>query len=563
MLNCIIIYLNHLIAMRVLVLFLIIPFSFIFAQENISDNYIIKGDSTFLPFQRLDTLKFSFASEDSLTKEMLKNYVTLKKTLSDANIVIFTKVDDFENYNRLENQKLILINSENIIPNKDAYIEVEIKNNISKSKAIQKMFGGSFGKNTDGNYRFGFGRAEDVGIDYNKLSIKIDSIANHSIELGVAPGIQVLVARHGVVVFHKTYGYHTYDSIKKVEKNNIYDWASVSKVTSALPALMKLHDEDKFDLDATLGTYLPYFKRGNKKDLTFRRILSHNAGLKPWIPYWKTTLRRKGSYRWWTLSNEKGKHYQTEISPGLYIHDNYQKKIYQMIRKSEVNDEYHPGYKYSGLSFYLQPGIVETITGDNFQDYLSSNFYKKLGANTVGYNPLERFDIERIIPTEKDTIFRHTLLHGTVHDEGAAMMGGVSANAGLFGTTLDLAKIFQMYLWKGKYGGEQYITANTIEKFTCAHYANEGNKRGLGFDKPKLEDRENDSCSKDASMASFGHAGYTGTFVWADPDSGILFVFMSNRVYPTRNNRKIYKYNVRPSMHQAIYDAIIDGELGE
>lgn len=526
-----------------------------YAQES---NYIVKGDTILLPFERLDTLKFSLATNDSVVEAMLKNYIVLEKTTSNSNIIIFSNINKFEKFTPSVDQKTILINSANTIPKKAADVEVIIKNDVSKSRAIQKMFGASTGKDPSGNSRFGFGRAEDVGIDYTKLSNKIDSIANASISLGVAPGIQVLVARHGLVVLHKTYGYHTYDSIKKVEKNNIYDWASVTKITSALPALMKLHDEDKFDLDANLGTYLPYFKRGNKKDLTYRRMLSHNAGLKSWIPYWKTTLRKNGSYRWWTLSDEKSNHYQTEISPGLYIHDNYKKKIYKMISKSEVNEENHPDYKYSGLSFYLQPEIVENISGTDFQEYINNNFYKKLGANTVGYNPMERFEKENIIPTENDKIFRNTYLQGTVHDEGAAMMGGVSANAGLFGTTLDLAKIMQMYLWKGKYGGEQYITPNTIDKFTFAHYANEGNKRGLGFDKPKLENRESDSCAEDASMNSFGHAGYTGTFVWVDPDSGILFIFMSNRVNPTRNNRKIYQYNVRPSIHQAIYDAIIE-----
>ncbi len=547
-------------------LFLIALLSFNFininAQTDSTSNYLVHNDTTLLPFQRLDTLSIFLASDDSLVEDMLNRYITLEKNIDDANIIIYTTINDFEKSKTI-NKRTILINSENKISNKKTDIEVDIKNGLSKSNAIQKMFGASTGIEDNGNYRFGFGKAEDVGIDYTKLATKIDSIANHSIELGVAPGIQVLVARYGVVIFHKTYGYHTYDSIKKVEKRNIYDWASVTKITSALPALMKLHDEDKFDLDATLGTYIPYFKKGNKKDLIFRRILSHNAGLKPWIPYWKTTLRKNGSYKWWTLSHKKSKHYQYEIAPNIYIYDKYKKNIYKQIRKSEVNKEFHPGYKYSGLSFYLQPQIVENITGTDFQKYISANFYSKLGANTVGYNPLNRFDIERIIPTENDTLFRHTLLHGTVHDEGAAMMKGVSSNAGLFGTTLDLAKIIQMYLWKGEYGGEQYITANTIEKFTCANYANEGNKRGLGFDKPKLKDRENDSCSKDASMDSFGHSGYTGTFVWADPDSGILFIFMSNRVYPTRNNRKIYEYNVRPSMHQAIYDAIIDDKKGE
>ena len=540
-------------------LFLIFSTTFLHAQEtDSSNNYVVNGDVNLLPFERLDTIKISFLSEDSLVGSMIKKYITLDVTISESNILIFTKVADFETFEIELGQKTILINSENINPSKIPDIEVVVRNDVSKSRAIQKMFGASTGSDYNEISRLGFGRAEDVDIDFNKMSNKIDSIAIASIELGVAPGIQVLVARHGVVILHKTYGYHTYDSIKKVQKNNIYDWASVTKITSALPALMKLHDEDKFDLDATLGTYLPYFKRGNKKDLTFRRILSHNAGLESWIPYWKTALRKNGSYRWWTLSETKSQHYQTEISPGLYIHDNYKKKIYKQIRKSEVDDEYHPEYKYSGLSFYLQPEIVENISGMNFQEYLSSNFYNKLGANTVGYNPLKKFNKENIIPTENDTLFRHSLLQGTVHDEGAAMMGGISANAGLFGTTLDLAKIMQMYLWMGKYGGEQFISENTVKKFTCSHYANEGNKRGLGFDKPKLKDREDDSCSKDASINSFGHSGYTGTYTWVDPETGILFVFMSNRVYPTRDNRKLYEYNVRPSMHQAIYDAIIE-----
>ncbi|MCK5907921.1 MAG: beta-lactamase family protein, partial [Flavobacteriales bacterium] len=305
---------------KVLLLLITILLSVTTANSQVS-NYLVKGDSTFLPFERLDTLTFNLATKDSLVSKMISNYITLKDKSSDANVVIFTRVDGFEEYVGLQNQKSILINSENITPNKNPDIEVIIKNGVSKSKAIQKMFGASTGDEYQEIKRFGFGKAEDVGIDYVKMADKIDSIAKHSIELGVAPGIQVLVARYGVIVFHKTYGFHTYDSIKKVEKNNIYDWASVSKITSALPALMKLHDEDRFDLDATLGTYLPYFKRGNKKDLTFRRILSHNAGLKSWIPYWKTTLRRNGSYRWWTLSDKKSKHYQTEISPGLYIHD--------------------------------------------------------------------------------------------------------------------------------------------------------------------------------------------------------------------------------------------------
>ncbi|NOZ45620.1 MAG: serine hydrolase [Chlorobi bacterium] len=535
-------------------------------QIKYPEGFIVKGkDSALIPLKRLDTLKIGLISDDTIAKEMLLNYTVIEDDLAKANLLIFTSVKDFNDHNtknkNLFRQKTILIKADSIDPDSTTDIEInkiDNTNTINNADAIQFIFGGAAGVYSNGNYRFGFGNAKDVGLDYNKMKFKIDSIANTAIRDSVAPGIQVLVARYGVVVFHETYGYHTYDSITKVKKNNIYDWASVTKITSALPALMKLHDEDKFDLDATLGTYIPYFNHGNKKDLIFRRILSHNAGLKPWIPFWKTTLRKNGTFKWRTLSYEKSEHYSVQIVPGLYIYDEYKKKIYRQIRKSKVDKTEHPKYKYSGLAFYLFPAIVEKLSSEDFQKYLSDNFYKPLGAVTVGYNPINRFDKNRIIPTEIDTVFRHTQLQGTVHDEGAAMMCGVSGNAGLFGTTLDLAKIMQMYLWKGKYGGERYISENTINKFTFAHYANEGNRRGLGFDKPKLEEREDDSCSPDASMSSFGHSGYTGTFTWADPESGILFVFMSNRVYPTRNNRKIYELNVRPSIHQAIYDAIIE-----
>ena len=533
------------------------------AQEiNTTNKFIVKGKyASMIPLKRLDSLRITLFSNDSLVLEMISNYVDIEEDFTNANLAIFTNINSFNNYKPTSKDsstvKTILINLDSMITDNKPDIEINIKNDTSITDAIQYIFGGASGMHSNGDFRFGFGNAKEVGLDYDKMKYKIDSIANTAISDSVAPGIQVLVARYGVVVFHQTYGYHTYDSIKKVQMDDIYDWASVTKITSALPALMKLHDEDKFDLDATLGTYLPYFNHGNKKHLIFRRILSHNAGLTPWIPYWKTTLRRNGSFRWRTLSHKKSEHYNIQIVPGLYLYNGYKKKIYRQIRRSKVNNINHPAYKYSGLSFYLFPEIVEKLSSNDFQKYLSDNFYKPLGANTVGYNPLKRFDIGRIIPTENDTLFRHTLIHGTVHDEGAAMMGGVSANAGLFGTTLDLAKIMQMYLWKGKYGGERYISENTINKFSFAHYANEGNRRGLGFDKPKLENREDDSCSPDASMSSFGHAGYTGTYTWVDPESGILFVFMSNRVYPTRENRLLYELNVRPSIHQAIYDAII------
>ena len=399
-----------------------------------------------------------------------------------------------------------------------------------------------------------YSSAQAVGIDSAFLYHKIDSIANYAIQKGVAPGIQVLVARHGHIVLHNTYGFHTYDSIKKVEKEDLYDWASVTKITAGLPALMQLYDQNKFSLDATMGTYLPYFNKGNKKDLTYRKILSHHALLKPWIPYWTTTLKKNGNYKNKTLTHLKKEGYDIEIVPGLYLYNNYKANIYKQILKTELNK--NKGYQYSGLIFYLIPEIVEKLSSEKFADYLKKNVYEPIGASTITFNPLEKFNKDHIIPTEIDTFFRMHPLHGTVHDEGAAMMNGISSNAGLFGSTIDLAKMMQMYMWMGKYDSMQIISPHTMDLFTTRHYANEGNRRGLGFDKPVLTNKENGSTAKDASEKSFGHSGYTGTFAWSDPENGILFVFMSNRVYPTRANTKIYQLNIRPTMHQAIYDAL-------
>jgi len=404
--------------------------------------------------------------------------------------------------------------------------------------------------------RFSYLLPEEAGLDGRMLRSKIDSIAIMAIENGVAPGLQVLIAKDQKVVYHQTYGFHRYDSLQKVKHDDIYDLASVTKITGSLPALMKLHDQGKFDIDGTIGDYLPYFNKGNKKDIELRRILSHNARLKAWIPYWTTTIKKNGKYKNKTLSIDSTDNYSIKLTDSLFLHKDYKSKIYKMILKSDLLEE--EGYVYSGLSFYLYPEIVSKQTNEDYEKHLKNTFYRPLGANTITYNPYRYFSLDRIIPTEVDTFFRKVPLHGRVHDEGAAMMDGVSSNAGLFASTNDLAKLMQMYLNMGTYGGEQFITENTLEKFTFCHYCEEGNRRGLAFDKPVIENKELGSTAIDAGMSSFGHSGYTGTFAWADPETGILFIFMSNRVYPTRYNSKLYQLNIRPAMHQIIYDARID-----
>lgn len=408
-------------------------------------------------------------------------------------------------------------------------------------------------------------------MDAQLLHDSITAIVNDGIVHGAFPGAQVLVAREGTVIYHEAFGYHSDTEIRPVKRTDIYDLASVSKISTALPALMKAYGEGRFDLDAPLKQYDPDFRRSNKADLTFRSMLAHNARLRPWIPYWQGTLRGHAKYPWrkrWDSSRTNDYHFRCKtfardssakypiyVTDDLWQHRHYRAKMMRAIRKSPLNEE--GGYRYSGLLFYLLPDIVADLNNADYESYLKTTFYHPLGAYTMTYNPLRFFPRERIIPTERDTFFRMTQLHGYVHDEGAAMMGGVSANAGLFASANDLAKLMQLYLYGGAYGGEQLIPAEAVAEFTRCQYCDEGNRRGLGFDKPLIEyDPASSSVAKAASPRSFGHSGYTGTFTWADPESGVLFIFMSNRVYPTRANRGIYTRNIRPRIHTAIYQAM-------
>ena len=416
------------------------------------------------------------------------------------------------------------------------------------------------GLTSPGGLRLKYTQPEEVGMSAQYLNSRVDSVIQMGLDSLAYPGAQVLVAKDGKVVFHKAYGYLTYDSFRKVRLDDIYDLASVTKVTGPLPPLMKLYGEGKIDLDAPFSKYWPDFEKKDKKDMTVREVLAHYAQLKPYIVYWEGTKKKNGKFKRKYFRTEASEKFPVEVTEDLYLRHNYREKgIYKAIRKSPLEEEKQ--YKYSGLSFYLFPEIIENLTGQNYLDYGKQQFYLPLGAQTLTYRPLELFPAERIVPTENDDFFRMKQLHGTVHDEGAAMMDGVSGNAGLFSTANDLAKLFQMYLQWGSYGGERYIAENALKEFTSCQYCDEGNRRGLGFDKPLIEDRANGSTAADASDTTFGHSGYTGTYAMADPDNGLLMIFMSNRVYPTRDNRKLYQLNIRPSIHQVLYDALKQGSL--
>ena len=403
--------------------------------------------------------------------------------------------------------------------------------------------------------RFKYTRPEEVGIDSRMLTAKLDSIVNQGLTAKAYPGASVLVARDGKVIFEKTYGYQTYEGRQPVTKDDLYDLASVTKVSTSVPALMKLQDEGKFRLDMTLGELYPRFRRSNKADLKLIDILTHQSGLKAWIPFWRYCVdSTTGGWKRRTFSTEPSKRYPIQVADRLFLHRRYERTILRQIRNSPVNPK--QGYVYSDLSYYLYPKVIRRLTGQPWEEFLKTNFYEPLGAGTLTYNARRYFPLARIVPTEYDSLFRKNLIHGRVHDEGAAMLDGISGHAGLFGTANDLAKLMQMYLNYGTYGGKRYIQETTLKQWTGYPFPVEVNaRRGIGFDKP---DRKKPGLSgpPSASPLSFGHSGFTGTFVWMDPEQQLLYVFLSNRVYPTRENGKISQLNIRTQFGEMIYEAI-------
>ena len=400
---------------------------------------------------------------------------------------------------------------------------------------------------------------EEVGLDSKWITYKIDSIANYAIAQKATPGCVVQLAKDGKVFFRKAYGKHTYEGDEQVKINDLYDFASVTKVTASTLALLSLYDQGKFDLDATMKDYLPFLKKSNKADLPWRKVLTHSARLKSWIQFWREAQNPDGTWKKNTFSTTQSDKYPTSVvGDSLFIYKNYKDVIYKSIKDSPLNPE--EGYVYSDLSFILYPEVVKNLTGVEFEEYLKKNFYQPIGANSLTFNPKRFYKLDQIVPSERDTFFRQALLHGQVHDEGAAMLGGLSGHAGLFGNANDLMKIMQLYLQSGYYGGKQYISRDAMFEFTRYQFPELGSRRGIAFDKPSFQYTGN--APRYASPASFGHTGYTGIMVWMDPTYNLDFVFLSNRVYPTRENTKLYTLNIRTSIMDAVYEGLGRGKAG-
>lgn len=421
--------------------------------------------------------------------------------------------------------------------------------------SIREEFKSGTGINTQILKRLGYAIPEEVNMSSKKLA-KIDLFADTILKEKMSPGFQVLVARKGMVIFQKSYGYHTEKKDFPVNNSDVYDVASLTKILASLPMIMKAEQEQKIPLNAKLFEILPSFKKSNKATISVKELLSHYGRLQAWIPFYQGTQvnnTKANSPKYYSAT--KSDSYPLEVAENLYITNSYTDSIYKFIKKSNLIEKQE--YLYSDLGYYLFKEALENTYKKPLNILVDEAFYKPLGADRMTYLPLEKFDKSHIVPTEKDTYYRNQLLHGYVHDMGAAMLGGVGGHAGLFANANDVAKIMQMYLQKGYYGGKQLLNPETIDKFNKRYFANKQVRRGLGFDKPELTKNASATCGC-VSDESFGHSGFTGTFTWADPKSEIVYVFLSNRVYPTMNNTKLVKSSVRTKIQQAIQDAIID-----
>lgn len=392
---------------------------------------------------------------------------------------------------------------------------------------------------------------EEVGVSRNQLR-KIDSLAKYAVRIKATPGCQVLVARKGKIIFEKSYGYHTYASKRRVKDNDLYDLASLTKVAATTLAVMKLTEDSVISLDDKLSKYLKDLDTTNKKDITVRQVLTHTAGLKSWIPFYKNTVQNDSIYDS-LYSKKRDEQHTVSVGDHLFMTEDYHAEIYKEIYSSEMKT---PGsYKYSDLGMILMRLLIEKVANKPFDEYMDSTFYRPMGLTTLSFVPSEKFDMDRLVPTEVNADYRKGLIKGYVHDPAAGMLGGVSGHAGLFGTSSDLAAVLQMLLNGGTYNGKRFLNQTTIDMFTA--YQIKGVRRGLGFDKPEPNKRKISPCSEQATAKSFGHSGFTGTYMWADPEYEMVYIFLSNRVHPTADNKLLIRKSIRTDIMDQIYESII------
>ncbi|WP_053991152.1 glycoside hydrolase family 3 N-terminal domain-containing protein [Mangrovimonas sp. TPBH4] len=569
---------------------------------------VVRNKQQLLPIRHLDTKKIAylqFGDDDgSVFFNELQKYTKVHEVKADKLDELLTKL---QNYNTViiglhksnaspwkshefSNQELVwlyeIARTNNVIldvfarpyalmglksiENIEGIVVSYQNSKIAQEKSAQMLFGalpakghlpvsaGDYFKEGEGiEYTdielLGYGLPESVGMSSERLK-KVDSIANYAVYNEMTPGIQLLVARKGKVIYNKNFGKHTYEGDEKVKSSDIYDLASLTKILATLPLVMELEERGEISLNTKLSKILPEYKGSNKKNITIKEMLSHCAQLKPWIPFYTATLD--------SLNKPSPEYYRRKPSPKfnikvadeVYLRYDYPDTMQKIIMESDLLTK--PGYRYSDMPYYILKKYIEGFYDQSLDKLAQEHFYKALGANHTTYNPSKLFSNSQIIPTEVDDYYRYQTIQGYVHDMGAAMENGVGGHAGLFSNANDVAKIMQMYLQKGFYGGRRYLKPETIEKFNTCYYCDDDNRRGVGFDKPQLGE-SGPTCGC-LSMTSFGHSGFTGTYAWADPEEEIIYVFLANRTYPTAGKNLLLRENIRTEIQRFIYEAIIE-----
>jgi beta-glucosidase-like glycosyl hydrolase/CubicO group peptidase (beta-lactamase class C family) len=578
--------------------------------ENLMESAItvVKNQKSLLPFRDLETKKIAYVSlgdsDGSIFFDELKKYTKVHHIKADKLDELISKLQNYNTvvvgfhkkndnpwqgykfkqremawlYEIARTNTVVLdvfampyaLNDLASIENIESIVMSYQNSKIAQEKSAQLIFGavgakgklpvstGEFfqvgkGETYNSILSLGYSLPERVGMDSEKLN-RIDSIANYAVSKRMTPGIQLLVARKGKVVYNKNFGYHTYSKKNKVDFDDIYDVASLTKILATLPVVMELEQQGSISLNSKLGTLIPELKSSNKNNITLKKMLSHYAQLRPWIPFYYATIdsvTKKPHSKYYR--NKRTGNFNVEVTNTLFMRSDYQDSLQEIIKESELLSRLR--YRYSDLPYYLLKNYLEDFYDKSLDEITQDRYYKSLGANYTTYNPRKKFSLKDIVPTEVDNYYRHKKVHGYVHDMGAAMQGGVGGHAGVFSNANDVAKIMQMYLQKGFYGGKRYFKNETIEKFTKCHFCHADNRRGIGFDKPQLGE-EGPTCGC-LSMDSFGHSGFTGTYAWADPEEDIVYIFLANRTYPEAGKNLLLRENIRTEIQRLIYEAII------
>jgi beta-glucosidase-like glycosyl hydrolase/CubicO group peptidase (beta-lactamase class C family) len=428
-----------------------------------------------------------------------------------------------------------------------------IKANGQLPVTVNERFKAGSGKVLSDITRLKYTLPEELGIR-SELLDAVDDIAQTAIRSKATPGCQVLIAKNGKVFYNKAFGSHTYSSTSsKVKTTDLYDIASISKVAASTISIMRLVDERFIDIDKTIGDYIPFLKASNKGGMRVRDLLAHQAGLPAWIPFYTRTISNETT-RARFYRKERSDSFPWKVADNMFLRVDYPDSMLTQIITCDVNKSKE--YKYSDLGYYFFKYIIEKHSNKSLDRYVDSVFYKPMGLSRITYNPLNKFNKDEIVPTEQDNLFRKQLIHGYVHDQGAAMMGGVGGHAGIFADANNLATLMQMLLNKGEYGGKRYLTKATIDEFIRCQFCENENRRGLGFDKPEMNYSKTGPTCKCVSALSFGHTGFTGTIAWVDPEQQLIYIFLSNRVYPDAENKKLSNLATRVEIQDAIYSII-------